>query len=193
MRKLIYGINITLDGCCDHTKFSGADDIQDYFRELLEGVDLVIYGRKTYELMVPFWPEIAQTQSMNEAANAFAKVFANLKRILVSQTIESTDDEQTTIIHDNLKEEIIKLKQQPGKAISTGGVALPAQLIEWGLIDEFHMVVHPVIVGQGRRLFTEMFLPENLDLKLEGSQTLSTGCVALRYERRKIQTTIASK
>jgi len=185
MRKLIYGINMSLDGCCDHTKFSGADDIQDYFRELLEGVDLIIYGRKTYELMVPFWPEVAQTQSMNEAANAFAKVFANLKRVLVSQTIDSTDDGQTTIIHNNLKEEIIKLKQQPGKAISTGGVELPARLIEWGLIDEFHVVVHPVIVGQGRRLFTEMFLPENFGLKLAGSKTLSTGCVALRYESNR--------
>jgi len=182
MRKLIYGINISLDGCCDHTKFSGADDIQDYFRELLEGVDLIIYGRKTYELMVPFWPEVAQTQSMNEAANAFAKVFANLKRVVVSQTIDSVD-EQATIIRDNLKEEVLKLKQQPGKAISTGGVELPARLIELGLIDEFHMVVHPVIVGQGRRLFTEMYLPENLGLKLVSSQTLSTGCMALRYER----------
>jgi dihydrofolate reductase len=183
MRKLIYGINITLDGCCDHTKFSGGDDIQDYFRELLEGVDMIIYGRKTYELMVPFWPEVAQTQSMNEAANAFAKVFANLKRVLVSQTIDSVDDEQTTIIRDNLKEEILRLKQQPGKAISTGGVELPARLIEWGLVDEFHMVVHPIIVGQGRRLFTEMHLPENLGLKLVASQMLSSGCVALRYER----------
>nr|WP_068889760.1 dihydrofolate reductase family protein [Pedobacter panaciterrae] len=183
MRKLIYGINISLDGCCDHTKFGGADDVHDYFRELLEGVDLVIYGRKTYELMVPFWPEVAQTQSMNEASNAFARVFANLKRVLVSKTIDTVDDEQTTIVHDNLKEEILKLKQQPGKAISTGGIELPARLIELGLIDEFHMVVHPVIVGQGRRLFAEMTLPENQGLKLTGSQTLSTGCVALRYER----------
>ncbi|WP_276348015.1 hypothetical protein [Daejeonella sp. JGW-45] len=54
MRKLIYGINISLDGCCDHTKFSGGDDIQDYFRQLLQEVDLLVYGRKTYELMVPF-------------------------------------------------------------------------------------------------------------------------------------------
>jgi dihydrofolate reductase len=183
MRKLIYGINITLDGCCDHTKFSGGDDIQNYFRELLEGVDLVIYGRKTYELMVPFWPEVAQTQSLNEAANAFATVFANLKRVLVSKTINSVADEQTTIIRDNLKEEVLKLKQQPGKAISTGGVELPARLIELGLVDEFHMVVHPLIVGRGRRLFAEMNLPENLGLKLMATQTLSTGCVALRYER----------
>ncbi|SHN40757.1 dihydrofolate reductase family protein [Chitinophaga sp. CF418] len=183
MRKLIYGINISLDGCCDHTKFSGGDDILDYFRELLEDVDLIIYGRKTYELMVPFWPEVAQTQSMNKAANAFARVFANLKRVVVSQSIDSVDDEQTMIIRDNLKEEVLKLKQQPGNAISTGGVELPARLIEWGLIDEFHMVVHPVIVGQGRRLFTEMSLQENLGLKLAASKTLSSGCVALRYER----------
>jgi len=182
MRKLIYGINISLDGCCDHTKFGGGDDIQDYFRTVLEGVDLVIYGRKTYELMVPFWPEIARTQSLDETANAFAKVFANLKRVLVSKTIDSVDDEQTTIIRENVRELIYKLKQQPGKAISTGGVELPAQLIEWGLVDEFHILVHPLLVGQGRRLFSEMSLPENLNLKLVASETLSNGCVALRYE-----------
>jgi dihydrofolate reductase len=183
MRKLIYGINISLDGCCDHTKFSGADDIHDYFRELLEGVDLIIYGRKTYELMVPFWPEVAEAQSMNETANSFAKVFANLNRILVSRTIQSVSDQRTTIINHNLKEELIRLKQQPGKAISLGGIELPSKLIEWGLVDEFHMVIHPVIVGEGRRLFDQMDLPENLNLKLVESKTLSSGCVALRYER----------
>ena len=182
MRKLIYGINISLDGCCDHTKFGGGDDIQDYFRELLESVDLVIYGRKTYELMVPFWPEVARTQSMDETGNAFARVFANLQRVLVSKTIDSVDDEQTTIIRDNLRQEILKLKQQPGRAISTGGVELPAQLIEWGLVDEFHIVVHPILVGQGRRLFSEMSLLQNLNLNLVASATLSSGCVALRYE-----------
>ena len=185
MRKLIYGINVSLDGCCDHTRFSGADDIHDYFRKLLEGVDTVVYGRKNYELMVPFWPEIALTQSMDETANAFARVFDNLKCIVASKTIDSIYNERTTIIRDNLREEIIKLKQQPGKAISTGGVELPARLIEWGLIDEFHMVVHPLIVGQGRRLFTEMSLPENLGLKLIASETLSSGCVALQYVNTK--------
>lgn len=78
--------------------------------------------------MIPFWPEVAQTQSLNESGNAFAKVFSNLKRIVFSRTLDSVDDEQTTIIRDNLKDEIIKLKQQPGKAISIGGVEFPAQL-----------------------------------------------------------------
>lgn len=182
MRKLIYGINISLDGCCDHTRFGGGNDVHNYFRELLENTDLVIYGRKTYELMVPFWPDVAEAHSMDETSNAFAKVFAGLKRVVVSKTIALEADTQSTVIRDNLKEEILKLKQQPGKAISTGGVAFPAKLIELGLIDEFHMVVHPVIVGQGRRLFSEMNLPENVGLKLVASQTLSSGCVALRYE-----------
>lgn len=182
MRKLIYGINISMDGCCDHTRFGGAADVHDYFRELLEDSDMVLYGRKTYELMVPFWPEVAETQSLDETGNAFARVFAGLKRVVVSKTIDHADDEQTTVIRDHLKEEILRLKQQPGKAISTGGVELPARLIELGLIDEFHVVVHPVIVGEGRRLFTEMSLPENQGLKLAGSQTLSSGCVVLRYE-----------
>lgn len=183
MRKLIYGINITLDGCCDHTKFTGGDEIQDYFRELLEGVDLIVYGRKTYELMVPFWPEVAETQSMDRAANAFAKVFSGLDRVLVSRTIKEVNDKKTTLIGDNLEAEILRIKQQPGKAISTGGVELPARLIELGLVDEFHVVVHPLIVGAGRRLFAEMQLPTNLGLKLMDTQTLANGCVALRYEK----------
>ncbi|WP_343689272.1 dihydrofolate reductase family protein [Chitinophaga sp.] len=179
MRKLIYGINISLDGCCDHTKFGGGADVHDYFRERLEEVDLIIYGRKTYELMVPFWPEVAVTQSLDETGNAFAKVFAELKRVVVSRTIESTDQ----VIRDHVKAEVLRLKQQPGKGISTGGVELPARLIEWGLVDEFHMVVHPVIVGEGRRLFTEMSLPENLGLKLVESKVFGSGCVALKYEK----------
>ncbi|MES2456113.1 MAG: dihydrofolate reductase family protein [Bacteroidota bacterium] len=183
MRKLIYGINVSLDGCCDHTKFGGAADVHDYFRQLLEDADLVIYGRKTYELMVPFWPEIAESQSMDETSNAFAKAFAGLNRVVVSKTIDLAGDPNTTVIRDNLKEEILKLKQQPGKALSTGGVELPAKLIELGLIDEFHIVVHPVIVGQGRRLFSEMTLTENLGLKLMAEETLSSGCIILRYEK----------
>jgi len=56
MRKIIYGINITLDGCCDHTKGIGDKETHEYFTDLLRQVDLLVYGRKTYELMVPFWP-----------------------------------------------------------------------------------------------------------------------------------------
>lgn len=169
MRKLIYGINMSLDGCCDHTKFGGGNDIQEYFRQLLEDADLVIYGRKTYELMVPFWPEVAQSQSLSESANAFARTFAKLDRVLVSRTIASISDKQTTLIGDNLKEEILRLKQQPGKAISTGGVELPAQLIAWGLVDEFHIVVHPGNGGSGPTPFCRNAAARKPGLKVNGN------------------------
>lgn len=58
MRKLIFGINLTIDGCCDHTKMSGSVEIHEYFTSLMRDVDLLVYGRKTYELMVPFWPDV---------------------------------------------------------------------------------------------------------------------------------------
>ncbi len=183
MRKLIFGINISLDGCCDHTKFGGVDDVHDYFSDLLKQADTVIYGRKTYELMVPFWPDVAKSQNMDPVANAFATTFDALEKVVVSHTISKTDGPKTKIIRDNLNEEVIKLKQQPGKAISTGGVDLPGQLIALGLVDEFHVVVHPVIVGEGRRLFAHARFPENQGLTLTGSKILSSGCVALRYEK----------
>lgn len=185
MRKLIYGINLSLDGCCDHTRFgAGGDDIHNYFGELFRDVDLIVYGRKTYELMVPFWPEVAKTESLNDAANTFAKAFDSVEKIVVSRTLKTVEDRHTTIMQGNLKDEILTLKQQPGKAISTGGVELPSQLIALGLVDEFHIVVHPQIVGEGRRLFANMKLEETLGLKLVESKTLLSGCVALHYSKQ---------
>jgi len=183
MRKLIYGINISLDGCCDHTKFNPPDDIMHYFIELLQETDLVIYGRKTYELMVPFWPDVAKNQNFGPADNEFAKTFDAIDRVLVSRTITEADDPQTTIISANLKEEILKLKARPGKAISTGGVELAAELIALGLVDEFRIVVHPVIVGVGRRLFADADFAKNLGLTLTDTKILNSGCVALHYQK----------
>jgi len=87
----------------------------------------------------------------------------------------------TKIIRDNLRDEFLKLKQQPGKRISVGGVDLPEQLIALNLVDEFYFVVHPVIVGEGRRLFEDTALPGKLNLKLAESQVLKSGVVALHY------------
>jgi len=183
MRKLIYAINVSLDGCCDHTKFNPSDDLMDHFTELLQSTSLVIYGRKTYDLMIPFWPDVARNQNFNRAENDYAKAFASLGRVLVSRTAADSGDPQTTVIRGDLKEEIMKLKNQPGKDLSTGGVELAAELIALGLVDEFHIVVHPLIVGQGRRLFSDANFPGKLGLTLEDTKILPSGCVVLRYQK----------
>ena len=84
MRKLVFGINLTLDGCCDHTKGIGDEEIHDFYTQLLLDADTFVYGRKTYQLMVPFWPEIAKKNSGHtKAMNDFAHAFAFIKKIVV--------------------------------------------------------------------------------------------------------------
>lgn len=184
MRKLIYGINITLDGCCDHTKGIADEETHAYFTDLLREADLLVYGRKTYELMVPFWPDVAREQSMDSASNEFARVFSAINKVVFSQTLENVEEANTRIVRTNLQEEILKLKQQEGGNISIGGVHLPTQLIALGLVDEYHFVVHPVIAGAGRRLLDEIKIQENSDLKLVDSKIFKSGCVALHYVKQ---------
>jgi dihydrofolate reductase len=181
MRNLIFGINITLDGCCDHTNQFADEETHEYWTGVLREADLLVYGRKTYELMVPFWPEVAKTQSMTKALNEFAQVFDSLKRVVFSRSLDSAEDKNTRIVRGNLHDEILKLKQEQGKNILTGGVSLPSQLIELGLVDEYRFVVGPVIAGEGRRLLDGVSLPEKLQLKLVESKIFKSGCVALRY------------
>ncbi|MES2108184.1 MAG: dihydrofolate reductase family protein [Bacteroidota bacterium] len=181
MRKVIYGINQTLDGCCDHTKVSGTEDIHLYFADLMRNADLIVYGRKTYELMVPFWPDVAKEQSMSKTINKFARVFDSIDRLVFSRTLKGVEDKKSRVVNTDPVEEILRLKQQPGRDISLGGVELPLQLIKAGVVDEFHIVVHPVIVGEGRRLFDGINVQEKLRLKLIESKPLPSGCVALRY------------
>jgi dihydrofolate reductase len=183
LRKLIFAINLTLDGCCDHTKGSGSDEVLDYHTQLLGDVDVLLYGRKTYELMVPYWPDIAKNHSGGtRATNEFAQAFDSVSSIVVfSRTLDKAEGENTRIVRSGLREEILRLKQESGKSILTGGVSLPSQLIELGLVDELSVVIQPVVVGEGRRLFDDLRLPEKLQLRLVESKTLESGYVALRY------------
>jgi dihydrofolate reductase len=185
MRNVIFAINITLDGCCDHTKLTGSDETFEYFTHLMQDVDLFVYGRKTYQLMVPFWPDVAKTQSMTKAANEFAQAFDSIDKIVFSQSLDgSAVGKNTRIARGKLQDETRKLKQESGKNILTGGVSIPAQLIELGLVDEYRILIHPIVVGEGRRLFEGVGLHAKLQLKLVDSKIFKSGIVALRYLRQ---------
>ncbi|HLW84062.1 MAG TPA: dihydrofolate reductase family protein [Candidatus Sulfotelmatobacter sp.] len=182
MRKVIYAINLTLDGCCDHTKFNPDEETFEYFIRLLrDDVDLLVYGRKTYQLMVPYWPDIAKSQSETKADIEFAQTFVSKKKIVFSRSLASAEDENTKVVRTNLRDEILKLKQEQHKDILVGGVDVPSQLMELGLIDEYRFVVMPIMAGGGRRLFEGVNLPEKRRLKLVESKTFKSGCIALRY------------
>jgi dihydrofolate reductase len=182
MRNLIYAINLTIDGCCDHTKMIPDEEMLEYHLQLLRNADLFVYGRKTYQLMVPYWPDIAKNPSGETKADIeFAQAFDSNKIIVFSKTLEKAEGEKTEIVRTNLKDEILKLKQEQGKSILTGGADIPSQLIQLGLVDEYHIVIHPVIAGEGRRLLEGISLQEKLQLKLVESKIFKSGCVALHY------------
>ncbi len=181
MRNVIFAINITLDGCCDHTKTIADEEILEHYTLLLRDVDLLVYGRKTYQLMVPYWPEVAKDPSSTKADVEFARAFVSSKKVIFSRSLDSAEDGNTRIVRANLRDEILKLKQEPGKNILVGGVDIPSQLIELGLVDEYRFVVGPIIAGEGRRLMEGVSLRERLRLKLVESKIFKSGCVALRY------------
>ena len=184
MRNLIYAINITLDGCCDHTKQFVDEEQLEYFTQLTREADLQVFGRKTYQLMVPYWPQVLKDQSATKADTEFAKAFDSIRKIVFSRSLASAEDKNTRIVRANLHDEMLKLKQEQGKDILVGGVDLPSQLIELGLVDEYLFVVGPIIAGEGRRLLEGVKLPVRLQLKLVESKIFKSGCVALRYRKQ---------
>src|SRR5882762_6619982 len=181
MRNVIYAINLTLDGGCDHTNGVPDDEMFEYSTHLVRDADLLVFGRKTYQLMVPYWPDVAKNPSETKADREFADTFVSKDKIVFSQSLENAEDKNTTIVRTNLQDEIVRLKHEQGKNILVGGVDVPSQLMELGLIDEYRFVVMPTIVGEGRRLMEGISLPEKLQLKLVDSKIFKSGCVALRY------------
>ena len=184
MRKLIYAINVTLDGCFDHTSPIADAGLLEHFTRLLRDADLLVYGRKTYELMVPYWPEVATSPSETKADLEFAQAFVSKNIVVFSRSLANAGDKNTRIVRTNLRDEILKLKREQGKNILAGGVDIPSQLIELGLVDEYHFVVHPIVVGEGTRLLEGINLRGKLQLKLADSKIFNSGCVALRYIRQ---------
>ena len=157
MRKVIFAINITADGYCSHTDGIVDEQLHEYFTGLLRNAGILLYGRITYQLMVPYWPEVAKSQSESKATNEFAR--------------------------GNVAEEVLALKRQPGKDICVGSLSIASQLSERGLIDEYYFVVHPVIAGKGPRLFESVKLHERLLLDFVGSETFQSGVVAIHYRK----------
>ena len=125
MRNVIYAINITLDGCCDHTKFNPDEEVLEHYTHLLRDFDLLVYGRKTYQLMVPYWPDIAKDPSSTRADREFAQAFDSKKLVVFSRSLESVEGNNTRIVRTNLRDEILKLKQEQGTNILVGGVDVP--------------------------------------------------------------------
>lgn len=183
MRKVIYSINQSLDGNCDHTKFAPDDELMAHYTRQMRDVDTLAYGRKLYELMVPYWPAMAKERGeATQADYEFAQAFAAIPHLVVfSRTLRAVEPANARLVKTDAAAEIARMKGQDGGDIHISGIDLASQLIEAGLVDEFRIVVTPVIAGDGPRVTQGLALPESLALRLLESNTFRSGAVALRY------------
>src|ERR1700746_2094993 len=115
MRNVIFAINITVDGCCDHSKQFVDEEQLEYFTHLTREVDLQVFGRKTYQLMVPYRPEVLKNQSETKADTEFARAFVSIKKVVFSRSLDGAEDKNTRIVRTNLRDELLKLQQDTCK------------------------------------------------------------------------------
>jgi dihydrofolate reductase len=179
MRKVVAGLYISLDGVVespDKWQFDNFDaEIMSSMGSQLEAEDAVLLGRVTYQEWAAYWP--------NSTDEPFASFINNIPKYVVSTTLDRIDWSNSILIKGSLKEEINRLKGQPGKNIGVAGSPkLVRSLLTNDLLDELTLMIHPVAVGSGRRLFNGD--SDLKRLKLVGSQITSTGVAILTYQPR---------
>ena len=182
MRKLIYVINLSIDGCLDHTVGVPDEELFEFYINLVRNAGMFVYGRTTYELMVPYWPDIAKNPAGETKADVeFAEAFDAVEKVVFSKSLERAEGKNSRIVRTNAEDEIRKLQREEGKNIYVGGVALPSYLIGLGLVDEYIFTIMPVIVGKGKRLMEGISMQEKLGLKLVDTKVSKLGSVILHY------------
>ncbi|MCE7062274.1 dihydrofolate reductase family protein [Dyadobacter sp. CY343] len=185
MRKLVLFAHMSLDGFAGDKEgglgfLTYNEELQQFADELVKTVGAPVYGKNTYHLMAGYWPTVLNDPNANERALAHAKWVQEIPKIVFSTTLESADWNNTTLIRDNVEEEIAKLKQQPGKdLVIFGSPGLAKSLMNLGLIDEYQLTLHPIILGEGNSLFNGNTKLSNL--KLQSSKTLGSGVITLHY------------
>lgn len=179
MRKVIAAFNMTLDGFCDHTTGIPDEALHRHYSELIDHSGVILYGRKTYELM-RYWQHVLQNPEGDPSTDDFAISIDRIPKIVFSHTLNETHWDSAMISEKPLIEKVLELKTESGNDILVGSRSLIIQLLNNNLIDEFQICVHPVIEGNGLRLFDE--IQHRIMLKLTKTKTLPSGSTVFYYK-----------
>jgi dihydrofolate reductase len=185
MRKIVFMMSVSLDGF-----FEGPDreldwqlvddDLHRHFNEWLAAAGAFLDGRVTYELMAGYWPTADADAAAPAPVAEFARIWRDKPKYVFSRTLQQAGW-NTTVLRDLDPEQLRALKGQPGGDLVIGGADLAAAFMRHGLIDEYRLYVHPVILGRGRPLFRPSQAP--VRLRLAETKPFGNGVVLLRYQR----------
>ncbi len=177
-RKIILDLAVTLDGFIEG-KNGEIDwcimDPEMEFTHFLNQIDTILYGRKSYDLWGQYIPA---TDAPEDEKEMWELVHSKQKHVFSRKA--SRSDNKAIFVNENISEEVTKLKNSPGKDIWLyGGSSLITTFIDFGLVDEFRLSVHPVVLGEGKPLFRD--IKHRLNLNLMNTRTFSSGVVQLVY------------
>ena len=183
MRKIILMMSVSLDGFFetpdrDISWHLVDDELLRHLNEQFRPMGAFMFGRVTHELMTGYWPTADQDPDISEPMLEFAGIWRDMPKVVFSRTLAQSGQD-ATVVHDVVPEQIAELKAQPGGDIALSGANVASAFMRQGLIDEFRILVHPVVLGRGRPLFEDPDI--GVSLKLEGTRSFGNGVVLLHY------------
>ncbi|MBI3259762.1 MAG: dihydrofolate reductase family protein [Ignavibacteriae bacterium] len=188
MKKLVIFMHVSLDG------FVGGpngemdwirvdDEMFDYAGRLTHDSDVALYGRVTYNMMDAYWPTAADQPNASKHDIEHSNWYNSVHKVVVSNSMKGKKLENVTILNENIPNEILRIKQQPGKNIAMfGSPTVGHFLMQHNLIDDYWLFINPIILGTGIPMFTG--IKEKIDLTLVESKTFSSGVVGLHYQKK---------
>lgn len=183
MGKVVYLMNVSLDGfvetpnrSLDWTKID--DELHTWFNDRLRETDVSVYGRRLWEVMAAYWPTGEADPDSTESTREFARIWNATPKVVFSYQLESIGH-GARLVRGDVGEELAKLQREFDGEIDVGGPTLAAQFIERGLVDEYRLIVHPVVLGAG----TPFFPPgvSRFDLRRTETRTFASGAMYVGY------------
>ena len=157
------------------------EEVKEYAKDLLNNVDTLLFGRVTYQLMADYWPAAATNPSTSKSDLEIADKMNNLPKIVFSKTLQEVKWNNSRLVKENIVEEISKMKQQPGKdMVIFGSGSIVSTFMQFGLIDEYRIILNPVVLGNGKPLFKGINGKQNLQLLK--TRVFGSGVVILYYQ-----------
>jgi dihydrofolate reductase len=184
-RKIIQFMSVSLDGYMEGPDRDIGwhrvdEELFDHMIEVLRPMGAFLEGRVSYQLMADFWPTADQEPGATAANTEFARIWREMPKIVYSRTLDHADW-NSTVVREVVPQEVRALKAQPGGDLVLGGADLGAAFRELGLVDEYRIYVHPVLIGRGKPMFrpSDLLIP----LRLTGTHAFGNGVVLLRYSQ----------
>jgi dihydrofolate reductase len=182
--RLIYSMSVSLDGFVGTPSRSldwvrVDEELHSFFNDEAQSMSTFLYGRRMYELMSAYWPTGKDDPQATPAMRAFARIWKDKPKVVFSRTLASVDW-NSRLVRDDIEGEVARLKAQPGFDMDVGGPTTASRLVRVGLLDEYRLFVHPVILGSGIPFFPA--LDDRIGLKLLETRAFGSGVTYLRYE-----------